>query len=410
MRGSWIGWVALVAALGCSEGELSVVGRPTERDAERPAPLEESTRQVVPGPWLPDEYQRNNGPSNNNVDTVRHEGRVFLAIRNGRNHYASEDSRLYVFSSKDEQTWSFERVYDLRTDLREPRLLSYKGRLFLYFAKLGTNRYNFEPRGMFVSEYLGPRRWTDPAPFHRPHESFIPWRVKELNGRAYMTAYEHGEREYDFSGEPLNLHFLTSDDGLSWRGVDPERPVVLQGGGSEADFAFDDRGDLYAVVRNESGDTTGWGSKICHAPRQALARWTCRHDPKKYDSPYVFAHDGGVFLIGRRNVTEDGKFEIYSTGDGTWNAGYAVKNLAEYSNRPKRTAFWQVDRSSLEVRWMADLPGKGDTCFPALLRDPGEPRRLIVYNYSSPLEAPDVPWNVGQEGETRIYRTSLLLR
>lgn len=402
--------VAVAAGLGgCGgEGDLSVGGRPAQSDPQRPAPVQEETRQIAPGPWLPDEYQKKNGPSNNNVDVVRHNGRVFMAIRNGKFHFASADSRLYVFSSSDEKTWSFERVYDYQTDLREPRLLSYNGRLFLYFARLGTDRFNFEPQGMFVSEYLGPRQWTEPRPFYHPGESFIPWRVKVLGGRAYMTTYQYGEHEYDFTGKPLFMHFLTSDDGLSWRGVGAD-PVVLKGGGSETDFAFDDRGDLYAVVRNESGDDSGWGAKICFAPRQDLGHWECRHDPKKYDSPYVFAHRGEIFLIGRRNVTDDGKFEVYTTEDGKWNAGYAVKNLALYSARPKRTALWQVDRATLTVRWMDDLPGKGDTCFPAVLEDPGEPRRRVVYNYSSPLEAPDVTWSVGQEGETRIYRTSLLL-
>jgi hypothetical protein len=375
--------------VACDDGESSSPAappalnqRPSTPDPTHAPPVQEDTRQIVPGPGMPPEYvAKNSNPgetrSNNNVEVIRHAGKVFLAIRNGKFHYASTDSRLYVFSSTDEVTWSLEKVFDEMTDLREPRLLSYKGRLFLYFAKLGADRYNFEPHGMFVSEYTGPAQWTDPQPFYEPGKSFIPWRVKVINDRAYMTTYAHGEHEYDFTGLPMDVHFLTTDDGLSWHGVDPAHPIVTSGGGSETDFTLDDRGDLYAVIRNESGDSTGWGAKICYAPAQALARWDCtHHDSRKYDSPLVFNYKGEVFLIGRRNVTDTGNFEL-DPGD-PWSGAEAVKNLATYSGKPKRTALWQVDRSTLDVRFIVDLPGKGDTCFPSMLLDPAEPRRRIV--------------------------------
>ena len=62
------------------------------------------------------------------------------------------------------------------------------------------------------------------------------------------------------------------------------------------------------------------------------------------------------------------------------------------------------------MQWVLDLPGWGDTCFPALLQDAADPDLLIVYNYSSPLDDPqngELAWHKGQLGETRIYRTEL---
>ena len=52
---------------------------------------------------------------------------------------------------------------------------------------------------------------------------------------------------------------------------------------------------------------------------------------------------------------------------------------------------------------MLDLPSRGDTCFPAVLEGDA-PNERVVYNYSSPIDGPDLPWYLGQRGPTLIYR------
>lgn len=367
--------------------------------------------QVVPSPGLPREYHDLRAAlaarSNNNLDVVRHKGRVYLATRLSRDHFASPDSSLLLFSSSDEKTWDFEARFSLGTDVREPRFLSYRGRLLLYFAKLGQSPLSFEPRGMLVSQWNGPGTWSPPAGFYKPDEPYIPWRAKERNGVAYLVAYRNGEHIYDFTGLPLELTFLRSTDGLTFAPV-AGSGVVESGGGSETDFELDARGDLYAVTRNEPGDRTGWGSKLCRADAGALGSWSCVHDPKKYDSPLTFTYSGHIYLIARRNVTESGDYEL--TPGASWSAQETLKNLADYSANPKRCSLWHLDRAELRVRHLLDVPGWGDTCFPALLPDETDPSRFVLYNYSSPLDDPgnaDLSWHDGQLGETRIYRTEL---
>ncbi|HUS68504.1 MAG TPA: sialidase family protein [Kofleriaceae bacterium] len=394
--------LAALAGAGCAGG-----------DAIAPAPTVEDTVQVVPGAGLPPEYGAVAGPSNNNLDVVRHDGRVYLATRNAPDHFASPDAKLFVFSSPspspspsdDEQSWQFEALFTTgANDLREPRLLSFKGRLFLYWAQLAAGTGVFDPLGMSVSERTAPGTWTAPADLYRPGEKYIPWRAQVHDGRAYLTVYRNGQRIYDFSGLPMDVELLVSDDGLDWHPVDPARPVVSTGGGSETAFAFDPAGDLYAVIRNERGDEAfGWGSKICRARKGDLSAWTCKPDPKKYDSPALFAHDGRIFLVGRRHVSDTGNFSQDLTEP--WSLPSTINNLIAYSAKPKRCALWQVDRATLTVRHLTDVPGWGDTCFPSLIDDPADARRRILYNYSSPLDGPDLAWIDGQRGETRIYRT-----
>lgn len=381
-------------------------------NAAAPVPALGPSVQIAPSDGLPKQYQDLRrmlmAQSNNNLDVVRHQGRVYLASRLSHDHFASPDSHMLVFSSTDEQHWDFEADFTLGTDVREPRFLSHRGRLFLYFAKLGQNPLTFEPQGMVVSERQGAASWTAPAGFYRPGDPYIPWRAKERGGVAYLLTYKNGEHIYDFTGLPMDIEFLRSDDGLTFVPVAASGAVVSSGGGSETDFEFDEAGNLNAVIRNEAGDSTGWGSKVCAASANDLGTWSCAHDPRKYDSPLTFTYGGHMYLIGRRNVTDTGNYEL--DPGVPWSAQETLKNLADYSANPKRCALWEVDRKGRTVRQVLDVPGWGDTCFPALLTDEKDPTHFILYNYSSPLDDPkngDLSWHDGQVGETRIYRTEL---
>lgn len=429
----WHSAVVLVGVLawGCSDSETpnpvntgssgqagasgasgsSGSGGALTQDPKADNPTLGETTQVVPSEGTPQQYKDENGVSNNNLDVTRHDGKVFLALRNGKFHYASEDTRMYIFSSTDEVNWDFETKIELGTDVREPRLLSFNGRLFLYFAQLGVNQFEFTPKGMWMTEYKGPGNWTEPVKFYKPDEPYIPWRAKVIDGKAYLITYKNGQNIYYFNCAPMDIEFLTSDDGEAWHGVNPEQPVVSSGGGSETDFDFDDRGDLYAVIRNEGGEDTNdgpkFGSKICKAPKEDITKWDCVYDKKKYDSPKVFSYNGQIFLIGRRNVTDDGNFQQDLEGSCSIQA---AKNGIAYHDTPKRTALWQIDRVTLEVRFMMDLPGTGDTCFPSTLNDLKDPSTFFVYNYSSPLDGPDLNWSDGQLGPTYIYRTVMTMK
>jgi len=302
-------------------------------------------------------------------------------------------------SSEDERAWRFEARFTAATDLREPRLLSLGGTLHLYMARLGTERLSFDPRGMWRSERRADGTWTDPVMFHR--EGFIPWRARVERGTPYLMAYVGGEHIYRFDGLPLEVEFLTTRDGRTWSPVDAARPVVYRGGGSESDFTLGDDGTLYAVIRNEAGDATGFGSKVCRAPAGDLANWTCRSDPRKYDSPWMFWHDGEAYLVGRRNVTDTGNYDLRMTGIEM--AGQAGINQYRYAINRKRCSLWRYVQTEDRIAWILDLPSQGDTCFAA-----GFPSSTtgewVVYNYSSPVDGDDPYWNRAQAGPTRIYR------
>lgn len=355
------------------------------------------TRQVVPGDGLPSEAI--SMTSNNNLDVIRHDGRVYLAFRTGPDHFAGPEVLMHVVSSDDELTWEHEATFDFDTDLREPRFLVLDGRLLFYFSILGTNRFRFEPMGVRMSERLADGTWTEPADIGMT--GYVVWRTRTERGTPYMTAYLGGEHIYLFDGMPLDVELRTTTDGLIWTPLRTEPGYVYRGGGSEMDFTLDDDGNLFSIIRNEAGDDTGWGSLVCRADAADIADWTCVHDPKKYDSPLMFWHDGEAYLIGRRNVTETGRYDLGTPGATPTIT--TVRYQVDYSNSPKRCAVWRWVRDEDRIAYITDLPSRGDTCFPARI-DTTDPNRIVLYNYSSDINGPDIAWNVGQEGPTFIYR------
>ena len=340
--------------------------------------------------------------ANNNLDVVRFGGRTYLAFRTAPTHFASAAVELYVVSSADERQWKLEHRIALGADLREPRLLPVGGQLFLYFAELGRDLLSFEPRRMLATARGADGRWSEPRAIYRP--GYIPWRTRTVGGIAHMAAYGDGRHIYDGRGIPLEVHWLTSHDGWTWApGAGPA--AVFKGGASETDFLDLPDGGMVAVSRNEAGDASGWGSKICRAEAGAPAKWSCRSDPRKYDSPLLFRHGADVYLVARRHLSRSGHFDLglRRLPHGVQTAAYQL----DYWRYPKRCAVWRVDPNALTVTWQADLPSRGDTCFPAVT--PTGPSTVAVYNYSSPIDGPDLPWLPGQLGRTLIYRSVLQL-
>jgi hypothetical protein len=365
-----------------------------------------AAEQVVPGPGLPDEVSPQN--SNNNLDIARDGERLFLAARTAPDHFASPAARLYVISSTDQKSWQFETQVQLGSDLREPRLLAFGGKVRLFFAQLGDNPSSFDPKGAFVATRLGPGQWTAPQPFYAP--SFIPWRFDVSDGVAYLVGYTGGDGVYQIDKPGIAVHLLRSSDGEQWQPVVPGQPVVMEGGVSEVGLARLDDGSFVAVGRNERGEPgTGFGSKVCRGGQQLP--WTCRADKRKFDSPLLLRVGKRLVLIARRSLDAQGQTADFDLGESTkpFSDQY-LKYQGAYWVTRKRCALWQVDAQSLEVTWLADLPSRGDTCFasavPADAATPGATaRRWLVYNYSSPLQGDaDPPWFQGQLGPTHLYR------
>jgi hypothetical protein len=331
--------------------------------------------------------------ASNNLDAVRHDGRVYLAFRTAPTHFASPDAVVYVVSSDDEIHWRREARFAVGRDLREPRFLSLGDRLMLYMTELGTSALSFEPGEVVAAELAG-GRWSEPESIGLPDH--VVWRVRVIDGTPVMAAYSGGEHLYKFDGLPMQVRLLRTDDGRHWTPLDPDRPVLYEGGGSEADFVATSDGYV-GVIRDEAGDATGWGSKVCHG--RDLANVTCTTDVRKYDSPHLFTHDGETYLLARRNVTEDGAYDL-GVGSGVLRS---IHNQLRYIWTGKRCALWRWVSGEDRFAFVIDLPSRGDTCFASAMHGARDDE-WIVYDYSSRVDGPDTVWNAAQREPTHLYR------
>lgn len=373
--------------------------------ATEPAPVAfdvvaSAPRFIIPGPDLPGEFET--FASNNNVDILFFDDRLYLAWRAAPHHFAGPDTHLYVMSSGDGgSTWTFEHDIFLGTDMREPRLLGFAGVLQLMFFEGGSDAGQFTPRRLWRTRRLGPAQWSELEVLTDGGE--VPWDVKVRDGVAYRTSYE-GDHYGSGDTSEIAVFFKQTTDGTTWSPVGG-RAHVYYGGVSEVAFELDADGSLYAVTRNEDGDDTGFGSHVCYAPAAALGDWQCPPvtDPERYDSPEMFRHGDDIYLVARRDV------------GGPYDAGDTHLSLAErrsryliaYSLRPKRTALYKIDKAERKVVHVMDLPGTGDTAF-ASVQQTG-PDTYLVANYTSPLDDPDISWLRGQTSPrgTQIYLLTL---
>ena len=356
-------------------------------------------RPVAPGPGLPAGLAL--GRSNNNLDVVRHDGRLWLALRTAPTHYASSAARLEVLVSDDEGgTWSQDRTIAVGRDVREPRLVSWNGRLLLYWFTAGTRGTRFQPDVIWVSERGGDGGWDEPEVISPP--DCVVWRVRPVDDRLCMTVYRGAGSLFTARPVPLTVELWISDDGRSWAPADPVHPVVHEGG-AEAEFVQLSDGRVTAVVRKE-GPESGWGSDIAMAPHFDPTTWITRHDPRKFDSPLLFLHAGVPHLVARRQVAFGGRYDL-----GLRFLPDALRtkvNQLAYWMTPKRTALYRIDPDALTAEWLTDLPSAGDTAFAGEVPT-ADGEGHLVFNYSSPVRRGWWPWCVGQLRPTHIYSVEL---
>lgn len=365
-------------------------------------PIQSQAVTVVPSAGLPPQVQVNNSNANLSVASFRH--RVFMVFRTAKWQIADDNARMYVVSSTDQMHWRYEGSFSFNTDVREPRLLVYHRKLFLYMALLGSDPAAFQPGGTVETRWLGPNRWTKPRNIMKQPD-FIPRDVVVHDGRAYMTGYTGGGGTFQPKPPPKYVYWLTSSDGVNWHGVNPKQAIVYTGQCGETSFAFLPEGGIVTACQTEEVDKLGWGAKLCTAPATATWKWTCRGDTRRLDSPFVFVDRRHVYVIARRQVAFNGEYDYLHLNFPDTDAQFAMYD-AEYAATTKRCALWSIDPTTRQFAPIVDVPGVGDTCYPSVIREPNH--RYLVYNYTSPLDGSDPPWGTALTvGRTLIYRQTL---
>lgn len=346
---------------------------------------------IVPSDALPDRSDART--FNDDLSLLTFGGRLFLVWRAAPSPFASTEARLQVISSPDHGvTWDYETTFHAGADLRHPLLYEAQGTLLLSFLGAGTDPLDFEPQTAWRSFREGPEDWSYPRPWGEPGE--VPWAVARRAGRLHLTSYAGANPLGGVPGE-VAVRLSTSRDGETWFAGSKKGAVVHHGGATEAAVEFSPEGDLWALLRNDEGDDTGFGSLLCTAPADRPAAWDCPDvsDPDRYDTPRMFRHEDEIYMVARRDL--DGP---YAQADPAATfAEQQLTNVLAYSSRPKRTALFHIDRDARQVVHLVDLPSAGHTGSPSVV--PMDEHTFLVGYYTSSPDDGDLSWADGQMSE-----------
>jgi len=282
--------------------------------------------------------------------------------------------------------------------MREPHFFVSGNTLFFTFFQAGTNPLAFQPKFLFRIQRNSFQNWTTAIKWGQPGE--IVWQINSYNDRIYASSY--AGTHYSVAEKDVYIFLNTSKDGVNWIPLNPESPIIYKGGGSELGWTFDVDGNIWGVIRNEDGDSSGFGSRVifCNTSKGKFEYYpNNKSDPWIYESPRMFTHLNDVYLVARRDL--NGPFDRGNTKLSF--TEQKALNLGEYSLRRHTTALYIINKVTKKVEWIMDLPGCGDTAFPSIIQL--GPHKYLIANYSSPLQHTNWSWLKGQtspEG-TQIY-------
>lgn len=349
---------------------------------------------LIPSADLPENVKPQK--SNNNVSICIFNNKLYVAFRTGPTHFASKKTGMYIISSADGKEWKKEMEFFAGRDFREPFLIPIEGKLHFYCFAAGKKLTSFTPD--YISHYTssGNGVWSQPENVLEKGE--VHWDMKNRNGKTYITSYAGSH--YNLKGESkVSLFFKQTTDGKTFSPVGDSARVYF-GGVSETAFEFDENGNLWAVTRLEDGDNTGFGSHLVFAKKENLSNWEfpVTADPNCYQSPKMFRHEDEIYLIARKQT---GKKPFGKANRKLSMKKQRIRNWIGFSLSPKTTALYRINKTTLTIEWLMNLPGAGDTAFPSIQRL--DKNSFLFANYSSPLRYRKRNWLNGQLGRTGIY-------
>ncbi len=338
--------------------------------------------------------------SNNNVAIEFFDNRIFFAFRSSASHFAGSSTKMIVLSSKDGRIWDKEDIIEINQDIREPLFAKIGNRLKFYYFKAGNSSMKFEPTFVYMKERVELGKWSKPQQI-LDVESRVFWSMKNRKNKIYVTSYE-GEHYKIFGESDISVRLLESTDGVNFNEVSTFSQY--NGGVSEVAFEFDENGDFWAVSRNEDGDKSGFGSHLIFADKNEIDKWTVPESAMKtiFMSPRMFRHGDDIYFISRRNK---GLLPFGFMPTIFPMSMQRIANWLKFTTSAKTTSLYKINKDKMDIEYLLDLPGTGDTAFPAIRRL--DAHSFLIANYTSDISKKNRWWFWGQIKPTYIYLTKL---
>jgi hypothetical protein len=325
------------------------------------------------------------GMHNSNSHLVHWRGQFWLIHASSPYHFATPECKLVLWRSADAKAWTQVRTFSIPDeDIRDPKFSVIHGKLFIYILK------SFVADGSepYTTCYTFSEDGEDWAPLTDlvENQGWLFWNPKTIDEKTwYVPAY--------WSGHGNSVMFRTQDgEKFSYVcHIHRGKVGLVNDRNDETDFDFLGDGTMISTQRLEfSEDANGdpracTNIAICRPPYTAWE--TLGKDyHTRLDGPSLFAWNGRVYAVGRRNP--------YTPE--------APNYVGSVFGR-KRTSLYEVTEKGLV--FLSDFPSAGDTSYGGCVLKDGY---LYASYYSSTVEA-DWPWYVGMlsPSDIRIAKVAL---
>jgi len=276
--------------------------------------------------------------------------RFFVTFRSAVDHVSLE-GKIRVIASEDRDDWQpVHLVGRPNTDLRDPKLATFRDNLLCYFAAVpvADGKRQGDGRISMVARSSDGRTFDEPQALEGISQGAWLWHVAAWGDMLYGTAYWHSEgRRYDAG-------LYQSSDGIRW-----EKIADFPTPSSEVYLDFDAGGALWALVRNQFPTNE---LVLCRAEPPYTELEVHKRMPTAVGGPMVKRLPIGCVMITRR-----------------WDPP-GRRNL-------RTEVLWLPDGGQLES--VTRLPSGGDTSYATWVDL--SPGRGIVSYYSSHEHKMDVP-------------------
>jgi len=177
-----------------------------------------------------------NGKHNAFTSITKHQGMYYLAFRSSDSHLSAE-AAITIMVSEDGKAWTFQtRLAGAPgEDFRDPEIISFNGKLIVYFAICCQGREDRDSLAYFSEDG---KNFTA-STINGLKYGYWLWGIVERNGELFGSAYLHCDGD-DF------MKLYRSSDGFIWEKVYdfPEKC-------NETALDVGDDGKLYALARTE---------------------------------------------------------------------------------------------------------------------------------------------------------------
>jgi hypothetical protein len=340
------------------------------------------------------------GLHSENTTMIRLGRRILLAFRGGEEgQIGSARARIKLFESQDRGR-TFTPLSEVNAnnlpggrDIRDPKLVTMGGRLFLY-AISRTPGFHYRDLGgeawtVRAESADGGRTWTPPVRTYRdvdPTGSETFWGFWRYTTRRFVehgkhrrTLYATGYRDFDTA-----VGLFASDDGITWE----KRSTIIESYNdvpSEAELQFfgKNRQTAVALVRLDNQDILADGQTAICTAHDPFVTWECgRRIEQRLDGPTWIVRRargrGRSFVFARKHLP------------------CTFKRTAIYELRGDLSD----PGAAIEVCEIQELKSSGDTAYTSLA--PLSHTRALLAWYSSPVDQ-ELPWFEGISSPSDIW-------